>query len=172
MRKRRKKSVKDVEVSEEVFFQTYGMKYVREEIEKRDWFGFDLDNTLHNLWKASWNATLSILMDFGDKHGIFTDNILGAHTKSVGPSPWLAVVGSETWKRYCRAELSKMLGEMDINPVDSLVEGSFGKYRPALEEELKLRYGESLGIKGWWPLRTCAPSSKLPNWHMLVTSTT
>ncbi len=55
------------------------MKYVREEIEKRKWFGFSLDDALYDRLKTDAVCAKEMLFRLGDEYGVTTLDIQKAH---------------------------------------------------------------------------------------------
>jgi putative hydrolase of the HAD superfamily len=70
------------EVSLEMDYSTKELKVLRSILQTKTWFGFDLDDTLHEFRKASGAAVLTTLSKISSVHQIPTEDLQAAYKKA------------------------------------------------------------------------------------------
>lgn len=117
---------------EKLSFPGDQVKYVREEIKKRKWFGFSLDDTLSDRQKLDSICAKEMLFLLGDRHGVVTMDVQKAHKKvmdlNLGPW-WEFVFYDDSADQVRKAIFEKILKEVEIEPDDWLLENAFHEYR-------------------------------------------
>jgi hypothetical protein len=149
-------------------FPSEKMKWVREEIEKREWFGFALDDTLYDRRKTDAVCAKEMLFKLGDRHGVTTLDIQIAHKNimdlNLGPW-WEFIFYDDSADQARKAIFEKILRELEIDTDDWTLGNGFHEYRQVCEDNVELKSGalsliqylKSIGkkilvihdIKGW-----------------------
>lgn len=109
----------------------------------KKWFGFDLDDTLHDFRKASAQASLSVFNAIHNKYGIDIDSLKVTYQKILRISTANAFTDGRTSTDYRRERFTQLLqvhgvdGSIQNSHIDYLLE----IYRSSLQSKLTLKKG-------------------------------
>lgn len=107
----------------------------------KKWFGFDLDDTLHDFRKASAQASLSVFNAIHTKYGIDVDSLKATYQEILRLSTANAFTDGRTSTDYRRERFTQLLqvhgidGSIQNNHIHYLLE----IYRSSLQSNLTLK---------------------------------
>lgn len=109
----------------------------------KKWFGFDLDDTLHEFRKASTQASLDVFEAIHAKHGIEVDTLRATYQQVLRGATANAFTDGRTSSEYRRERFSQLLrvhgviASADDNQIDLLLD----IYKLSLQSRLTLKSG-------------------------------
>ena len=130
-------------------------KKVREEMLSKEWFGFDLDDTLHEFRKASRAASLATLLTIATKYEIPVEDLKETYARVLKRNTASAFTDGKTSNEYRKERFATVLDEFSVQREDSLLNKLAGTYKSTLEIALEpkpgaislLKYLRSIGKK-------------------------
>src|ERR1700722_15180679 len=110
-----------------VSFDISQQAYVRKEIEKRQWFAFNMDDTLYDCQKAHTDCARDLLFKIGNTCGIITADIEEAHKNLMDSNlgPWWDFVLDEATDEDRRAKFNIIMRELKVKPTAKILESSY-----------------------------------------------
>ncbi|QDS77882.1 hypothetical protein FKW77_000423 [Venturia effusa] len=107
----------------------------------KKWFGFDLDDTLHEFRKASSNAALEIFADIEAKYDVDILSLQPSYVQILKKTTSGAFTDGRTSAEYRQERFSALLKEFNINYTNNYVDELVEKYKFALQSALTLKPG-------------------------------
>ncbi|KAK7447267.1 hypothetical protein Landi51_07142 [Colletotrichum acutatum] len=108
----------------------------------KPWFGFDLDDTLHEFRRASSAATTKTLEAISAKHGTPVDELKEAYGHVLRAKTAGAFSDGKTSYEYRRERFSSVLDRFGLPSDDTVfLEGLLDVYERTLNESLQLKDG-------------------------------
>jgi hypothetical protein len=114
---------------------------IRAVLQTKTWFGFDLDDTLHEFRKASMAAVSATLRIINEKYGIPIDELRMAYSRVLSRRTAGAFTDGKTSDEYRKDRFSAVLEGFSITPSGQLLDELARTYEAALEVSLELKCG-------------------------------
>jgi FMN phosphatase YigB (HAD superfamily) len=130
-------------------------KKIRDEMFSREWFGFDLDDTLHEFRKASGAAVLTTLLAVATEYQIPIEKLKGRYVTVLKTKTAAAFTDGKTSDDYRKERFAAVLEGFLINPREAFLDKLAATYKSSLEIALEpkpgalslLKYLKSIGKK-------------------------
>ncbi|KAJ5099783.1 hypothetical protein N7532_006784 [Penicillium argentinense] len=112
-------------------------------IASKKWFGFDLDDTLHEFRKASAQASQSVFESIHAQYGIGIDSLKSSYSQVLQTTTAGAFTDGRTSTDYRRERFTRLLQTHGINDAnqDTDVESLLTIYKSSLKSSLALKAG-------------------------------
>ncbi|KAF9871391.1 had-superfamily subfamily variant 1 [Colletotrichum karsti] len=111
------------------------------ELNRKSWFGFDLDDTLHEFRRASSAATNQVIQSISQRHGTPVQSLKDEYSTILREKTSSAFADGKTSIEYRRERFSTLL-ERFFLPLDAaFIEQLLDTYEKTLAESLKLKDG-------------------------------
>ncbi|KAF3800981.1 hypothetical protein GCG54_00010255 [Colletotrichum gloeosporioides] len=107
----------------------------------KTWFGFDLDDTLHEFRRASSAATAKTLEAISEQHGLPTDALKEEYSNILRDKTLNAFSDGKTSFEYRRERFTTLLERFSIAQDVELVDRLLEIYEDALTHSLQLKDG-------------------------------
>jgi len=117
------------------------MADTREELLSKPWFGFDLDDTLHEFRKASGAATTVALSHIATQHQILLKDLKAAYKKVLARGTWNSFTDGRTSLQYRKERFANLLEMFYIVPTSEFLDILAARYKTALEQSLEIKPG-------------------------------
>ncbi|KAJ5689136.1 hypothetical protein N7462_003528 [Penicillium macrosclerotiorum] len=113
---------------------------IRSELASKKWFGFDLDDTLHDFRKATGQASLTVFEAIHDQYAIDIDVLEASYQGILQKSTANAFTDGKTSTEYRRDRISHLLQTHGIDS-DIQIDNFLDIYKSSLERNLNLKAG-------------------------------
>jgi hypothetical protein len=132
-----------------VSFPSYENAYVRGEIEKRQWFAFNMDDTFYDCHKAHNDCARDLLFKIGNKCGVITADIEEAHKslKDSNLDPWWDFVLDEATDEERKAKLNMIIRDLKVKPITGILESSYRTHKQAFLRYVNIKPAASSLIR-------------------------
>jgi putative hydrolase of the HAD superfamily len=117
------------------------MADTREELLSKPWFGFDLDDTLHEFRKASGAATTVALSHIATQHQILLKDLKATYKKVLARGTWNSFTDGRTSLQYRKERFANLLEMFYIVPTSEFLDILAARYKTALEQSLEINQG-------------------------------
>ncbi|KAJ5993045.1 hypothetical protein N7451_008769 [Penicillium sp. IBT 35674x] len=127
-----------------LYLETYGssLDSIRTTLSSKKWFGFDLDDTLHEFRKASGHASSSVFEAIAEEiPGVTTDELASTYLGILRSKTAGAFTDGKTSEGYRRERFSHLLQAHGSEPTEAWLESLSAIYRKSLKEALELKAG-------------------------------
>ncbi|OCL01713.1 HAD-like protein [Glonium stellatum] len=110
-------------------------------LKAKRWFGFDLDDTLHNFRSASTTASLAVFSDIHEKHSIPVAIIASAYSAILKEKTRNAFTDNRTSTEYRKERFAALLEVYSLPSSDAYLDELAALYKTALAAALTLKPG-------------------------------
>ena len=110
-------------------------------LHKKTWFGFDLDDTLHEFRKASGAAILTTLSKISSDHKIPINDLQSAYKKVLAQKTAQAFTDGKTSDDYRKERFAAVLENFSIEATTTLLDALAAVYKTELAHSLELKAG-------------------------------
>lgn len=117
------------------------MADVRKSLLEKTWFGFDLDDTLHEFRKVCRIATTEILRHLATEHQIPLEDLTDAWAKTIATDDWQCFTDGRASDEYRKERFAAVLENFSISPTPEVLYNYAAQYKTALEQSLELKPG-------------------------------
>ncbi|KAJ5536969.1 hypothetical protein N7513_010155 [Penicillium frequentans] len=127
-----------------LYLEVFGSKLdsIRMMLSAKTWFGFDLDDTLHEFRKASGHASSSVFKAIAEKTPyVTTDELASTYRGILRSKTTGAFTDGRTSEEYRRERFSHLLQAHGSEPTEACLESLTAIYRDSLREALRLKAG-------------------------------
>lgn len=123
------------------------LKEVRESMMDKEWFAFDLDDTLHEFRKAAGAAVEQTLLRIRGKYVIRPENLNDAYKKALVQNTSEAFIDGKTSFNYRPKRFSTVLLSLGFPAEEDFLDELLKVYEKALKNALELKCGAMSLIK-------------------------
>jgi putative hydrolase of the HAD superfamily len=107
----------------------------------KSWFGFDLDDTLHEFRKASSSASLAIFLNIEAQFSIAVDELQKDYADILRTATKSAFTDGRTSTEYRKERFAALLGGRDLQYAEAYLDSLLEQYKLALANTLRLKPG-------------------------------
>lgn len=121
-----------------------------EELNEKSWFGFDLDDTLHEFRHASSAATAKTLERISQQYGVHIASLAEEYSSILREKTLGAFSDGKTSFEYRRDRFGSLMARFSLAPDAEFLDQLLDLYESTLNESLKLKDGALellLGLK-------------------------
>ena len=117
------------------------MTDLKTQLLSKSWFGFDLDDTLHEFRKASRTATEAALARIATSHNILLQDLKSAYKKVLQQGTWNSFTDGRTSDQYRKERFASLMRRFDLTPTDEFLRNLAVVYKDALGKALERKTG-------------------------------
>lgn len=107
----------------------------------KKYFGFDLDDTLHEFWKASASASSAVFEAIHQHSGISVETLRATYSEILRSKTASAFTEGKTSTEYRRDRFSRLLQAHGSETSDTILERLLDIYKNSLQAALELKPG-------------------------------
>ncbi|KAE8149334.1 HAD-like domain-containing protein [Aspergillus avenaceus] len=114
---------------------------LRSALLSKAWFGFDLDDTLHEFRRASASASTSVFIAIHNESGVAIDTLKKSYRDILRAKTASAFIDGRTSTEYRRERFTTLLQTHDLNASSATIDNLLSIYQQNLREALTLKPG-------------------------------